>query len=522
MLGPNIYYSTTKVIYDPTTCPSVGSPSCAPFTNNIIPSSRLSKNGLAILNMYPAPTPGYLSGNQNWIAAASQPENQRKETINSDIIPGQNDKIQFRRTALAYFEVDPFDQGTNLTPKEFNRPNQAGSVSWIHTFSPTLLNEARATVSLDDVYIPVITSAPGFNRQAFGIDYPYIFPQGKDLPNKVPSVNVPNMYSFSGGPYPSHSTGPIYTVSDTVTKIWRNHTFKTGFFWERSGENDGDQINVNSVPGGSNNQNGTFSFSDGRTGLGATSGVAVTNLALGLADSYTEIGPRAYTIYRGFLYEWFAQDSWKVTQKLTVNYGIRQTINIPYKALWGNQIFFDPALYNAGQAPQIDPKTGNVIIGTGNAYNGMVIPGSGWPSSACGHGVTAACSSQYNGLFQNLPSYYIHITNQFQPRLGIAYQVTDKTVVRTGVGRFLTRVGDGGGGGGNIFPGANSPFQPFETVTNVSVDNPGASLSNAQQAPITTPLSSNYIQRLCQDGFSHIYAVYSSITSQPSCAVIRR
>jgi hypothetical protein len=58
LLGPNIYYSTTKVIYDPTTCPSVGSPSCAPFTNNIIPSSRLSKNGLAILNMYPAPTPG--------------------------------------------------------------------------------------------------------------------------------------------------------------------------------------------------------------------------------------------------------------------------------------------------------------------------------------------------------------------------------------------------------------------------------------------------------------------------------
>lgn len=125
LLGPNIYYSTPKQIYDPATCPSVGAASCVPFTNNIIPASRLSKNGFAILNMYPAPTPGYLSGNQNWIAAASQPENQRKETINSDIIPGQNDKIQFRRTALAYFEVDPFDQGTNLTPKEFNRPNQA-------------------------------------------------------------------------------------------------------------------------------------------------------------------------------------------------------------------------------------------------------------------------------------------------------------------------------------------------------------------------------------------------------------
>ena len=481
LLGPNIYYSTPKVIYDPLTCPSVGAASCVPFSGNIIPANRLSQNGKAILSMYPAPTPGYLSGNQNWIAAASQPENQRKETINSDILPTQNDKIQFRRTALAYFELDPFDQGTNLTPKEFNRPNQAGSVSWTHTFTPTLLNEARATVSLDDVYIPVITTAAGFNRQQFGINYPYIFPAGKDLPNKVPSVNVPNMYPFSAGPYPSHSTGPIYTASDTLTKVWKNHTFKAGFFFERSGENDGDQINVSSVPGGSNNQNGTFNFSDARSGLGATSGVGVANLAMGLADSYTEIGPRAYTIYRGFLYEWFAQDSWKVSQRLTVNYGVRQTINVPYKALWGNQVFFDPALYNASQAPQVDKTTGNVIVGTGNPYDGMVIPGSGWPSDACGHGVTAACGTSYNSLFQNLPSYYANITAQFQPRLGVAYQVNDKTVIRAGIGRYLTRMGLWD----NIFPGANSPFQPFVTVNNVSVDNPTAALGGTQQAAIT-------------------------------------
>lgn len=66
---------------------------------------------------------------------------------------------------------------------------------------------------------------------------------------------------------------------------------------------------MSTVPGGSNNQNGTFTFTDARTGLGATSGVGLSNLALGLADSYTEIGPRAYTIWRGWLYEGFVQDS---------------------------------------------------------------------------------------------------------------------------------------------------------------------------------------------------------------------
>src|SRR5579885_3455562 len=479
LLGPNIFYSTPKVIYDPRSCPSVGASTCVPFSGNIIPATQLSHNGLAILNMYPAPN--YLSGNQNWILALSQPENQRKGTYNSDILPTQNDKISFRRTELSYYELDPFDQGTNLTPKSFNRPNQANSLSYTHTFGPTLLNEARATVSLDDVYIPVDTSAPGFNRSTFGINYPFIFPTGKDIPGKVPSVTIPNIYSFSAGPYPSHSTGPIYTVGDTVTKVWRTHTFKAGFYFERSGENDGDQINVSSVPGGSNNQNGNFVFSDARAGLGATSGVGMANAALGLADSYTEIGPRAYTIFRGFLYEWFAQDSWKVNQRLTVNYGVRQTVNIPYKALWGNQIFFDPALYNPAQAPQVDKTTGNVIIGTGNPYDGMVIPGNGWPSSACGHGVTAACGTQYNGLFQGLPDYYVHVSAPVQPRVGLAYQVNDKTVVRAGIGRYVTRFGlfD------NVFPGATSPFQPFVTVNNVSVDNPAAALGGTQQAAIT-------------------------------------
>ena len=65
-------------------------------------------------------------------------------------------------------------------------------------------------------------------------------------------------------------------------------------------------------------------------------------------------------------------------------------------------------------------------------------------------------------------SSYIGTTNYWQPRVGLAYQINEKTVIRAGIGEFVTRMGliD------NIFPGGNSPFQPFVTVTNVSVDNP--------------------------------------------------
>ncbi len=487
LLAPNPWYKGSTQIYDPATCPKPGAASCVPFAGNIIPANRLSPNGLAILKAYPAPTSGFLQGTQNWIAQAAHPINQRKGTINGDILPNEKNHIEFRRTDFSYLEYQPFDQGSGLTPKYFNRPNQTNTLAWISTISPTMINEARATVSLDDVYIPVNESAPGFNRSTLGIDYPYILPIGKDIGGKIPTVNVPTFYGLAGGPYPSHSTGPIYTASDSLTKVWGNHTIKVGFSFEYAGENDEDQINVATVPGGSNNQNGTFTFTD--TGIGSTSGVGLANLALGSADSYTEIGPRAYTLWRGPMYEAFAQDSWQVNQKLHITYGVRETTTLPFYPLWGNADYFDPALYNAAQAVQVNQKTGNVVVGTGNQYNGVVIPGfSKFPNTAIGR-VPAASNSAYNSLFApNLSRGYSQTTNQFQPRVGIAYQLDQKTVIRSGAGRFLTRMGllD------NIFPGGNSPFQPFVTVNNVSVDNPGAALNAGVGAPLTlTTLAKN-------------------------------
>jgi hypothetical protein len=490
LLAANPWYNAGTIVYDPKTCPTLGAATCVPFTNNIIPTSRLSPNGVGILSVYPLPTAGFLSGTQNWLATAAHPINQRKGTVNIDMQPSEKHHIAGRRTDASYFEYQPFDQGSGLTGKYFNRPNQTNTASWTWTMSPTLINEARVTLSIDDVYIPVNTALAGFNRSQFGINYPYLMPYGKDLPGKIPTANVPNFYSLSGGPYPSHSSGPIWTGGDTLTKVWGNHTIKAGVSLEYSGENDGDQINVATVPGGASNQNGTFQFSDTRTGLGATAGVGLANLALGLADSYTEIGPRALTIWRGWVWEEFVQDSWKVSSKLHIDYGLRITTIQGFHALWGNSDYFSGSLYNPAQAVTVDPKTGNVILGTGNAYNGVVIPGfSSFPSSAVGR-VLAATPGTANqcdggpctGLFApNISSNYINTYTPIQPRVGVAYQIDAKTVVRAGAGRFVTRMGllD------NVFMGGNSPFQPFVTVNNVSVDNPGASLTTGTAPPLT-------------------------------------
>ena len=501
LLGSNPFYSGSHVIYQPGTCPTAGASTCAPYPGNIIPVSQLSPNGIAIINAYPLPTPGFRNGSNNWIAQAAHPINQRKETINIDIFANEKNRLSGRRTDASYFEYQPFDQGSGLTGKYFKRPNQTNVVSFTSTISPTFINEALVSLSIDDVYIPVNTALAGFNRGSLCapitgscIDFPYILPNGKDIPTKIPTVSVPNFYGLAGGPYPSHSSGTIWTASDTVTKVWHNHTIKAGISAEYSGENDGDQINVSTVPGGASDQNGNFTFTDARTGLGATSGIGIANLALGLADAYTEIGPRALTIWRSWMVEGFAQDSWKVSPKLHVEYGLRWTNIQGQHPLWGNADYFDGNLYNPTDAVTVNQKNGNVILGTGNPFDGVVIPGlSAFPSAANGR-VAAATSNQCdgascNGLFDpNLPKGYIHTTNTFQPRVGIAYEVTPSTVIRAGAGSFVTRMVQID----NIFPGGNSPFQPFLTVSNVSVDNPGAALTSGIAAPLTmTTLNPN-------------------------------
>ena len=140
LLGSNPWYSGSRAIYDPMTCPSVGAASCVPFGGNIIPSSRLSKNGTAILSTYPSPVPGFQQGTSNWIAQAAHPYNQRKETLNFDIIASEKHHIWSRRSDAAYFEYQPFDQNLGITAKYFNRPNQTNTVNWTWTISPTLLN----------------------------------------------------------------------------------------------------------------------------------------------------------------------------------------------------------------------------------------------------------------------------------------------------------------------------------------------------------------------------------------------
>src|SRR5947208_1310056 len=226
------------------------------FRGNIIPSNRLSPNGVGILNAWPIPNlTTLLFGNGNWFAAKLHSFDQRKDTAGVDVNLTEKQRLRFHAMNYAYLEYQPLDGNTDRTPKFFHRPNKTGSLNYTWTLNPRMVNEVLVTASEDVVLIPVDT-ANFFDRTnacaqstvPCGLNYPYIFPQGKLIPNRIPSVNLSNFSGLSGGPYPSHSAGPIYDISDSFTWIKGNHTLKFGAHWERSGDNDNDEIKVQACP----------------------------------------------------------------------------------------------------------------------------------------------------------------------------------------------------------------------------------------------------------------------------------
>lgn len=457
-----------------------------PFPGNIIPANRLSPNGLALIRTQPEPIPGFFtSTGQNFFQERPTEVNQRKDTLSIDYYPTERHQIKYRLSFYNFVETSAFRGDTDRAPQIIDRPNQTTSINWTWTVSPTWISETLIAGSRDQVFIFVDTRGNSYQRSQYGINYPYIFPE-KEIFDKIPTIDgIDQFVAVDGGPYPASSTGPIYQISNNWTNIRGNHTIKFGGYFERAGQNDFDQINVSGTPGGTNNQNGRFVFSNATPG---GTGFAIGNAALGLFETYAEIGQRSFTPYRGHMFEWFLQDSWKATPKLRLEYGLRHTIIQPYYSLWRNQVVFDPDLYNPSLAVTQNPANGFITSNPNDLrarYNGLVIPGDGWPDAAKGPGrVGIANTGEFDFLFRDdVPKHFSDIHyNNFQPRIGIAYAFNEKNVIRAGAGRFYTRLGVSD----SVFLGGNPPLQPTVSITRGSVDNPGGTAGSVFPLVITT------------------------------------
>ena len=450
----NVFFSSPQIIRNPATG--------QPFPGNIIPPELLSANGLALLRTYPLPTAGFQSGVQNAIINSTNPQDQRKDNIRVDYRMNAKNSFVYRYGKYNWVAVDAFRGDVPYARTDWDRPNTTQTASWTSTISNTLVNEASYTYALDQVFINVLES-DAYKRATYGITYPYLFPQNKEIVEKIPTISIDNLGLIDGGPYPSSSEGPIHTFANTTTWVKNRHTFKGGIVFEYSGEDDFDQINVQPIPGSTNNQNGRFEF---RNSTSARTGLGIADAALGLFTNYAEIGQRAFTKWRALATDVFVQDSWRPTAKLTVEGGVRYVLWPPFYSTTNNIATFDPRYYDTNNQAVINPANGTIV--SGPRYNGIILPGDGFPSDASDLAVYN--DPAVNALFVGAPRGFAETHKAvFEPRGGVAYAWDEQTVIKASAGVFHNRVTLND----SLLLGGNPPFQPQVSVSNGSVDNPG-------------------------------------------------
>jgi hypothetical protein len=409
------------------------------ITNNKIDPTQLPAAQQAvfaqvqkILNLFPLPN---VSGfgptqNYNYSNSFSAHDPRREDILRVDYQLNGKNRLYGRwihnsDTATAPFENFPGPFGIFACSSAINfiggctqkHPGWNFSANLVSTITPSLLNEFSVGPSHT---LSLAESVNGnISRGKNGIDMQLLFPLSPDqsIPdmgfNGLTNVNFAGSY-LGGTPWKQANT--TINVNDNLTWVRHNHTLKTGIFYQRNRKDQPAWGNIN----------GQFNFGVGPTSGGTCPGGAGTctlgdplaSALLGDFDSFSQSTARPLGKFRYNQVEFYLQDTWKISSRLTLDYGMRFAW-IPPQYDANNQVaLFDPSAYNPANAVQID-SGGNIIPGSGNPLEGMKftqnneIPTGGWNS---------------RGIMP-------------EPRFGFAYDMlgNHKTILRGGAGMMHDR-----------------------------------------------------------------------------------
>ena len=256
------------------------------------------------------------------------------------------------------------------------------AVDLTSTLSPTLLNELTIGPS---VYSSRIQGVNGnISVGANNISLPLLYPVSgtTSIPDLSFSGNGQSYPSTYFGATPWHQATTTIDANDNLTWSVRSHTLKFGAFYERARK---DQISYG-------NSNGQFSFSNCSTSqngclssTSSNSGSPFASALLGYFQNFDQSSARPTGYFRYNQVEFYAQDTWQVSPRLTLDYGMR-FVYIPPQYDAKNQIaLFTPSTYDPATAVTID-TSGNIVAGSGNRLDGMTfvsnhtLPKGGWDS----------------------------------------------------------------------------------------------------------------------------------------------
>jgi hypothetical protein len=408
-----------------------------PFPGNQIPASMISPISKNIMNYMPSPkdrTPGQRYSAQNLLF----PDYFAKDKFYNLILKfdyNLNDKNRlFFRHASNDRTEDRNSNGIFSGPGQdgqqpFQRINDAYVLDWVSTLNATTILNVRAS---HNRFIEKGYGAgnDGFDLKTLG------FPA--NIVSQLPSPTFFGRYDIQGytslGRYQSNNYTNSYNLQGNVTKIWNAHNIRFGLDVRR---NHFIQNNTGNIWQFTFNRDFTrevFNVDEQRTGDG------FATFLLGTPTGGSSNYPLFPFFQQSYIAPYF-QDDWKVSRRLTVNFGFRWDINQPagekYNRLNGR---FDTESPNP-IAQQIDRTR---FPQYANLKGGLTFVGeNGNPS-------TAAKTDW----------------NNFQPRVGIAYNISDKLVLRTGYGLFY-----------------NNPNNDFLQTTGFSTSTPFVSSLDENRTP---------------------------------------
>ncbi len=452
----NFQNSSLSAPVDPT--------SKAPYPDRIVPPSVWSHNGPLMLAVYPAPN--FTGPGGNYVVTGMNVFDPSSLLLRFDYYFSPEVHLAYRWTAGSNKVIQPFGGNTlGIGPGSRNRPGYLESLSLSHTISPTALNYFMFSVTKDNVHGDIIGDEQG--RARTGVNVPLVFPSNRS--NVMPRLNVAGFASI--GVYDRNQTDNLYFIwRDDFTKVWGHHTLKFGMQVARARRTQDTKAH----------DEGTVTFN---TSAQKTTKNAIADVLVGNFQLFTQDEKNTYYYVRNNEYEFYAQDGWKATRRLSVELGLRYTVWPPYVNIQGNTATFEPSLYKPASAPTVSGVDGTITPNTGVPYNGISLFGSGFPSYANGR-LTQYNDASLQGLFHDLPAGGSATNfNNWAPRLGVAYDPfgTGKTAIRTGFGVFYDHIGSDY----NMNLSAMPPFQNSASIYNGNIDNPAGGTAQKVPASLT-------------------------------------
>jgi len=439
--GGNLSRSTTP-IYDPATGNADGTGRTV-FAGNIIPSSRINPISTKILGLVPAATSAGDTNNWFGLLPFTKDTNSTDGKIDFNISDRDRLSGRFSFSRPVVFQAPAFGAAGGAAQSAFEgtgvQKTYSGGINYNRVFSTTLVSEFRL-------------GASHYNNVAQNADY------GTNASTNlgIPGVNIDpfssglvgiNLNGGYSGPLVGYSASLPWVraeasinIVNTWTKTAGNHTLKFGFDIRRLRD---ELLQMQTF-----SPRGVYNFGDGQTSTPGAKTSFMNNMASFLLDVPSSAGRDLATYfpaYRAWQNFFFVQDRWTVTPKLTLSLGLRYELYPPatprFKAGFSN---YDPYANTLS------------IAGVGSVPMNL-------------------------GITNHL--------NYISPRLGIAYRLNEKTVIRAGSGVSYTPFPDNSYAY-NYPVRANNAFNPAVATygTTVLPDGSAATFQKGFPAPILVPI----------------------------------